>query len=146
MSMVKFNNGAKNTGLMNDFNDVFGLIFTDALLPGHLITKIPAVNISENNDQYHIEMAVPGLKKEDFKVNLEGDVLTISAEIKKEAEKEEKQYKKQEFSYSSFLRSFTLPDSVDHGSIDATYKDGVLVIEVAKKEEAKNAVRQIEIK
>jgi len=136
----------KNTGLMNDFNDVFGSIFTDTLLPNHLITKMPAVNISETNDQYHIEMAVPGLKKEDFKVNLEGDVLTISAEVKKEEKKEDKQYKKQEFSYTSFLRSFTLPDSVDHGSIDATYKDGVLVIEVAKKEEAKNAVRQIEIK
>jgi len=146
MSLIKFNNGAKNTGLMNDFNDVFGSIFTDTLLPNHLITKMPAVNISETNDQYHIEMAVPGLKKEDFKVNLEGDVLTISAEVKKEEKKEDKQYKKQEFSYTSFLRSFTLPDSVDHGSIDATYKDGVLVIEVAKKEEAKNAVRQIEIK
>ncbi|WP_316819984.1 Hsp20/alpha crystallin family protein [Pedobacter gandavensis] len=142
MSLAKFNNGAKNTGLLNEFNDVFGSIFSDALLPNHLITKIPDVNISETNDQYHIEMAVPGLKKEDFKVNLEGDVLTISAEVKKE----DKKYKKQEFSYTSFLRSFTLPDSVDHGSIDATYKDGVLVIEVAKKEEAKNAVRQIEIK
>lgn len=146
MSLVKFNNGAKNTGLMNDFNDVFGSIFTDALLPNHLITKMPAVNISETNDQYHIEMAVPGLKKEDFKVNIEGDVLTISAEVKKEEKKEEKQYKKQEFSYTSFLRSFTLPDSVDADSVDASYKDGVLVIEVAKKEEAKNAVRQIEIK
>ncbi|MBC8986611.1 Hsp20/alpha crystallin family protein [Pedobacter sp. N36a] len=142
MSLVKFNNGAKNSGLMNDFNDVFGSIFTDALLPNHLITKMPAVNISETNDQYHIEMAVPGLKKEDFKVNLEGDVLTISAEVKKE----DKQYKKQEFSYTSFLRSFTLPDSVDAASVNASYKDGVLVIDVAKKEEAKNAVRQIEIK
>lgn len=70
MSLVKFNNGAKNTGLMNDFNDVFGSIFTDALLPSHLINKVPAVNISETNDQYHIEMAVPGLKKKILKLTL----------------------------------------------------------------------------
>lgn len=100
--------------------------------------SLPAVNIRETNDAFALELAAPGMKKEDFKIDLDQRVLTVSAE-RKEEKKEEKdgKYTRREFSYHSFRRSFTLPLSADPEKISASYKDGVLHIEVAKKEEAK---------
>jgi HSP20 family protein len=107
---------------------------------------VPAVNISESENNYHVELAAPGLKKEDFRLNLERNQLTISVEQTAEQNNEQKNYSKREYSYSSFVRSFTLPDSADHGQIGASYTDGVLRIDIAKREEAKAVRRQIEIK
>jgi HSP20 family protein len=111
-----------------------------------MISRVPAVNIAESEGHYHIELAAPGLKKEDFKLDLDRNVLTISAEKTTEQENNDKQYNKREYSYTSFVRSFTLPDSADDAQIDATYTDGILKIDVAKKEEAKSIRRQISIK
>jgi HSP20 family protein len=97
----------------------------------------PAVNIVESKDEYRIEVAAPGLNREDFKINLENNEMTISAN--KEVNKEEKDetYTRREFGYSSFSRTFTLPETVVGEKIKAEHKDGILTIHVPKKEEAK---------
>lgn len=102
-------------------------------------TTLPAVNVKEDNDKFQVEVAAPGLKKEDFKVEVNRNVLSISSE--KREEKTEGQeggtYTRREFSYQSFVRSFSLPESVDAEKIEASYNDGVLVLNIPKKEEAK---------
>lgn len=145
MTLVKFNNNRNNT-LLPGFNDVFESIFNDTFFTDRMVTRVPAVNISETENNYHVELAVPGLKKEDFKLNLEQNVLTISVEQSNEQQDNQKNYSKREFSYSSFVRSFTLPESADDNNINATYTDGILSIDIAKREEAKVMRRQIEIK
>ena len=101
--------------------------------------SMPAVNIKEGDNEYNIEVAAPGMKKGDFKLNLDNNILTISSEKQqRQEEKNEKgEYTRREFSYQSFRRSFTLPDSADSDSINASYKDGILHIAIPKKEEAK---------
>ncbi len=100
-------------------------------------TTIPSVNIKENDDAFEVEMAAPGLKKDDFKIELENDVLTVSCEKKEEKNETKKRFSKQEFSYQSFSRSFTLPNTVKHEQISAKYDDGILNINIPKTEEAK---------
>jgi HSP20 family protein len=99
--------------------------------------NVPAVNITERKDDYLVSLAAPGLKKEDFKIDVEGNLLTISSEKEEENEEKEEKYTRQEYSYSSFERSFTLPNEVDKDKIDAHYQDGVLELVLPKKEEAK---------
>jgi HSP20 family protein len=97
---------------------------------------IPAVNILENETSFELELFVPGRKKEDFNVEVDEQVLTISSEIKEEEEIKEKSYSRKEYTYSSFKRAFTLPDTVNEDAIEASYKDGVLKFVLPKKEEA----------
>src|ERR1700760_3753180 len=136
MTLVKFNNNPKNT-LMPGFNDVFDSIFNDTFFSDRIISRVPAVNISESENNYHVELAAPGLKKEDFRLNLERNQLTISVEQSADHADNQKNYSKREYSYSSFVRSFTLPESADDSQINATYTDGILRINIAKREEAK---------
>lgn len=145
MTLVKFNNNRSNA-LLPGFNDVFESIFNDTFLTDRMIARVPAVNISESENNYHVELAAPGLKKEDFKLNLDDNTLTISVEQSSDNQDNQKNYSKREYSYSSFVRSFTLPDSADDSQIDATYIDGILRIDIAKREEAKAVRRQIAIK
>jgi len=145
MTLVKFNPDNKRNSLLPGFNDVFDSIFNDSFFTDRMVTRVPAANISETTDHYHVELAAPGLKKEDFKINLERNVLNISVE-QTENKQDQKTYAKREYSYSSFVRSFTLPDSADEAGIQASYLDGVLAINIPKKEEAKSTGRQIEIK
>src|SRR5690606_32294216 len=100
----------------------------------------------ETEDNFHIELAAPGLKKEDFNINLDRNVLSISAELRSEHKDNQKNYSKREYSYNSFVRSFTLPESADDNGIEAEYVNGVLKISIAKREEAKSVRRQIDIK
>lgn len=146
MSLVKFNPEKNQKSLMPGFDDVFSSIFNDTFFSDRTMTRVPAVNISESQDHYHVELAAPGLQKEDFKINLDKNVLTISVEQSTHENVNERNYNKREFSYSSFVRSFTLPDSADDTKIEASYTDGILKIDIAKKEEAKSVIRQIEIK
>lgn len=106
---------------------------------------VPAVNIKDQKGQYVIEFAAPGLKKEDFKVDLDNYVLTISSEKKEENEEKEGSYSRREFVYNSFNRSFTLPRSVNIDKIKADYSNGILAISIPKKEEEMKLSRQIEI-
>jgi HSP20 family protein len=147
MTLVKFNSDKRNNGLlMPGFNDVFDSIFNDTFFNDRLITRVPAANISETTDHFHVELAAPGLKKEDFKINLDENVLSVSVEQQNENNDTIKNYSKREYSYSSFVRSFTLPDSANADQIEAVYTNGVLKIDIAKREEAKSVQRQIEIK
>jgi len=108
--------------------------------------SVPAVNISERPNDYFIEMAAPGFAKEDFKLNVDNDVLTISAEKKNEKKDETSRYTRKEFQYSSFSRTFTMPEHVEADKIGAAYTDGVLSLTLPKKEEAKvKPVREIKI-
>jgi HSP20 family protein len=145
MTLVKFNNKTANS-LMPGFNDVFDSIFNDTFFNDRMMSRVPAVNISESESHYHVELAAPGLKKEDFKLNLERNSLSISVAQTAEQQDSQKNYSKREFSYGSFVRAFTLPDSADHSQIEATYVDGILCIDIAKREEAKAVRREIEIK
>ncbi len=109
-------------------------------------TTLPSVNIKENDDDYLVEMAAPGLKKGDFKIELNNDVLTISCE-KNSCDDNKEKYSKQEFCYLSFSRSFTLPSTAKSEAIKAGYKEGILSVTIPKKEEAKpKPARLIEIK
>jgi HSP20 family protein len=146
MTLVKFNNNKGANALMPGFNDVFESIFNDTFFNDRLVTRVPAVNVSETTDHYHLELAAPGLKKQDFRISLDRNVLTIAVEQQTENKAADKRYSKREFSYSAFTRSFTLPDQADHNRIEAAYEDGVLMVDIAKKEEAKMASRQIELK
>jgi HSP20 family protein len=110
-------------------------------------TTLPAVNIKENADSFMVEMAAPGMAKEDFTIELNNDLLTISSEKKTENEtKEGETFTRREFSYQSFSRSFTLPKTVDADKISAKYENGILSIAIPKKEEAKpKPTKQISI-
>ncbi|MCC8424727.1 Hsp20/alpha crystallin family protein [Mucilaginibacter sp. UR6-11] len=145
MTLVKFNDN-RNNALLPGFSDVFESIFNDTFFNDRLVTRVPAVNISESESKYHVELAAPGLKKEDFKLNLDRNQLTISVEQSSDQQDNQKNYSKREYSYSSFVRSFTLPESADDSQIEASYTDGILRIDIAKHEEAKAVRRQIEIK
>jgi len=103
---------------------------------------VPAVNITEEQDQYKVELAAPGMKKEDFSVDVDGNMLTISAATEEKKEEKEKKYTRKEYNYSSFSRSFTIPDEVDKGKIEARYIDGVLNLVLPKMENAKNNTTQ----
>jgi HSP20 family protein len=110
-------------------------------------TTLPSVNVKESNEAFEVEVAAPGLTKEDFKIEQNRDLLTISSEKKIENETKDGQYfTKREFSYQSFSRSFSLPNSADSEKIEAKYDNGVLRIMIPKKEEAKpKPSRQIAI-
>ena len=146
MALVKFNSPATSNALSPWFNDVFDSIFNDSYVSDRIVSRVPAVNIAENDNEYYIELAAPGLKKDDFKINIDKNILTISVEKKTESTVEDKRYNRREYGYSSFVRSFTLPEGADQNKIDAAYNDGVLEIIVGKREEAKNLTREISIK
>ena len=121
--------------LIDEFfgSDVFPGLFLD--FDKRMVT--PAVNIIENKDDYRIEVAAPGLNKADFRINIENNVLTISAEKEEKQEANEERFMRREFNYTSFSRSFTLPEIMDTEKISAKHKDGILNVMIPKKEEAK---------
>jgi len=148
MTLVKFAKGNTNKGFNSAYNDVFESFFNaDQLLSKSAVNRIPAVNIAENENEFQIEIAAPGLNKEDFKINLEKDQLSVSAG--KQEENQEvignKKYNRREYNYSVFSRNFTLPETVDTNKIQAEYKDGILFIYISKKEELKIQSREISI-
>jgi len=130
--------------LLSTFDQLFDEFF-DPSLKGEPVTRRPAVNVAEENEGFRIELAVPGLQKSDFQIDLDQDVLSISA--KKEADLPEGvAYKRHEFGAVDFERSFRLPETIDTAGIEARYENGILSILLPKKEEAKpQPARQIAI-
>ncbi len=111
------------------------------------VMNIPAVNITENKDEYKVALAVPGMKKDDFKIDVDGNMLTISSEKEESKEEKDKKFTRKEYNYSSFSRSFTLPDEVNKEKIEAKYEEGVLKISLPRREEAKkNIAKHIAVK
>jgi HSP20 family protein len=107
--------------------------------------SVPAVNITENKSNYKIDVAAPGLDKNDFKVNLDGNLLTVSSEKEVKNETKEEDYLRREFSYSSFSRCFNLPETADANNIKASHKDGVLSLVIPKKKESAKTVKEIKV-
>ncbi|MBF5027797.1 Hsp20/alpha crystallin family protein [Planobacterium oryzisoli] len=109
---------------------------------------LPSVNVKECDNAFEIEFAAPGMKKENFKINLEGNQLEISAEDKSDVQdtSSDGRYTRREFNYSSFRRSFTIPESVDQENIEASYTDGILKVVVPKKEVTVHKAKAIEVK
>jgi len=128
----------RNSRFLPGFSDdFFGKDFMTDVFDSSANKTIPEVNVLENGDSFKIEVAAPGLDKKDFKIDLNNNVLTISSEKEAKNEDEKENYIRREFSYSSFQRSFSLPESVDKEKIKANHKDGILKIEIPKRDEAK---------
>jgi len=135
MTLVKLNNDLF-PAFSNLFEDFFGR--DDEMTPTmNRWNRMPAVNIREDDNNYHLELAAPGLQKDDFKITLDNNLLTIETEMKDEKEVNKQNYSRKEFNYHAFRRSFTLPESADNEKIDAKYKDGVLNLMIPKKEESR---------
>ncbi|SRR5690554_1884672 len=132
------------SNLLEDFfNRDLPSVFSSNYNTGY---SLPKVNIKETADNYQLEMAAPGLKKSDFNLEIDNQVLTISSETKEEQEHKEGNYTRREFGYSSFKRTFNLPESIDDAQINASYNEGILRILLPKKEEAKQKpARNIQI-
>jgi HSP20 family protein len=146
MTLVKFNPMAHTTGF-NHFKTLDRLmheIFADDHnVKANKVT--PAVNIVENDSMFKLEVAAPGLAKEDFKINVEDKILTVSAEKKVETETNEgEKILRREFGYSNFKRTFTLPENVNAADIKAVYENGVLNVHLPKVE-VKKLVQTIDI-
>ena len=122
--------------------------FDDDFFPvlNNRTSSMPAVNIKEDEKHFILELAIPGMDKKDLRIDINEDVLTISSETKDERNEEKDGYKKKEFNYSSFCRSFYIPENVNREKIEAGYKDGILNVSLPKMEEEKrNLSRQISI-
>ena len=112
------------------------------------VMKMPAVNVTDNKDNYLVSVAAPGMKKNDFKIDIDGNMLSISCEKEETKEEKDKTYTRKEYNYSSFSRSFTLPENVTRQKIEATYEDGVLNVRLPKSEESKKttAIQHVAVK
>lgn len=108
--------------------------------------SVPGVNVAELEDSFRIELAAPGLDKADFTLNVDNDRLTIKAHKEVSKEEAQEKYTRREFSYNSFERSFTLPETVDQEGIHAVYENGVLNVSLPKREEEVKAAKLIEVK
>jgi len=133
-------------GIQREMNRMFNNFFRgDARDEDSALSSwTPAVDISEHDSEFVVKVEVPGVNKDDVKITLESNILTIRGEKKHEKETKEENYHRVERSYGSFQRSFTLPTTVKSDKIDAVYKDGILTVSLPKAEEAKP--KQIEVK
>jgi HSP20 family protein len=145
MTLVKTNNPFAKSfdGLMNEiFNDLpstFGKTVREDVL------GFPPVNIVEKNDTYNLQVAAPGFEKSDFKIKLDGNILTISVEKTAETKSETEKLIRREFSTKSFKRTFTVDEKIDASNISAKYENGILHVGLPKKEEVKAAAKEITI-
>lgn len=137
-TLTSRNSNGNYPNVSNWLDDVFNRdlpsVLTSSFNPG---MSLPKVNIKETADAFLVEMAVPGLKKSDFHIDLDNQVLSIYTETKEESEHKDEQYTRREFGYSSFKRTFKVPETVNDEKINAHYENGILGILLPKKEEAK---------
>ncbi|MBM1106418.1 Hsp20/alpha crystallin family protein [Aurantibacter crassamenti] len=123
-------------------NIVFPSLMNEILKPDwfggleNMNVNLPAVNIKENEKDYELELSVPGRKKEDFNIEVDNKVLTVSSDVNTEKDISKENYTRKEFSFTSFKRSFTLPETIDEEKIEANYEDGILKFVFPKKAEA----------
>jgi HSP20 family protein len=149
MSLINWaapNMGLQRRNPVSSLEYFFNDFFSKDLLSQEFAGYVPGVNIREKEKSYSIEVSAPGFEKNDFKVEVQDGVLTISGEHKTEKKEEEKNYVRREFNYGSFKRSFNLVDLVDEEKIDAKYENGVLKIELPKNEKTTTRnIKQIKI-
>ena len=147
MTLVKFRNKpfeGNFNNLMDDFFAPFASIYKDDHQTGHLKQAVP-VNILETEGSYLLEVVAPGWEKQDFKIALDKNLLTIEAERKAEAESKGVKHLRKEYSFRSFKRSFTVDEKIDTENIDAKYQNGVLTLNLPKKVEVKASAKNITI-
>lgn len=137
MSLVKFNR-PPFPRWSSFFDEHFSSPFETA-------SNMPATNIEENDNAFVISMAVPGLKKEDFDVTIEDRILTISSQKESKQEEKEKNYSRKEYSFSSFKRSFTLPENVKDDQVSASYENGELILTLPKSQLEKSSSKVIDV-
>lgn len=138
MSLIKYNT---NDFVPTSFSSLIDGLFNDSLTRAGGSVFVPKVDIMENEKAYELHVAAPGLSKEDFNIELNDNYLTISGERKFSNEKKEKNYHSIETQYGAFSRSFTLPENVDSGKINAKYNNGILELTVPKDE--KKALKSV---
>jgi len=126
--------------------DLFNEFFNDYTAPALPKWNVPAVNVSENDQAYNLYLAAPGLKKEDFKITINENSLSVSTEKSQEGAQVNEKFSRKEFSFSSFTRRFNLPEQVDQHSITAQYEQGVMTIILPKKQAEKSSTREISVK
>lgn len=133
--------------VFEDFFKPWSQWFDDSALVSR-VAKMPPVNIRENGSHYTVTLAAPGLKKEDFHIDLDGRMLTISSEKEEKKEEKDEKFTRKEYSFTSFSRSFTLPDDAKPEAIDARYENGELKITLPRKEASKKeaATKRIAVK
>jgi HSP20 family protein len=142
MALVRFQPFDRDLSTRN-FSDLLDDFFNEAVGTQGRGKFMPGMDVSETDDQYQINLEIPGMNKEDINISMEKGLLTISGEREMEKESEGKKYHRVERRYGKFSRSLQLPDNVDADSVKANYKDGILTISVAKSEE--EVKKQIEI-
>ena len=146
MTLTRFK---KPYSLSSEFDRFFNDFFlTPKATNGNgegFLSNVPAVNIEEKDKQFDINVAAPGMKKDDFKIEIDEGIMTISAETKEEHESQNDNFTRREYNYSSFSRSFTLPENINEDEVRAKYEDGVLKISIPKTEEVKQKSRLIDI-
>ena len=143
MKLTKFNHRQElfPRGMFNFLDEVFG----DDFLPT-LDTDskwVPAVNVTENEDGYSIEVAAPGLDKKDFNVSLDKNIIAIEARKESKETNKDQRFTRREFNYTTFKRNFSIPETVNMDKINAEYSDGILKIELPKVEEAKQKLNRM---
>lgn len=145
MNLIRANQFPTTSSFSSIFDDFFNRSLSSFGHDGNFLSQ-PSVNIKETDTSFELELAAPGLNKSDFKVNIDNDQLTISAERKVENEVKEESYRRREFNYTKFTRSFNIPEIVEVDNIGANYKDGVLTLTLPKRAEAqKKAPKEIVI-
>jgi HSP20 family protein len=148
MTLVKFNHHPAHRtfgGLVDEVFNNTAKLWKDDFLTSDFFGTYPPVNITENKEAYALDILIPGWSKEDFKISLENNVLSISAEKKAEQKRDDQKQIRREFSFRSFKRSFTLDESVDAEKIQAKYENGVLNLQLPKKEEAQPRSKSISV-
>ena len=141
MTLIKFKNGnaARNYPSF-DRSVAFPSFFSDALerfWTDEEVSWMPSVNIKERAGDFKIDLAVPGMDKKDFSIEVENDVLNVSGSRREEAKEENEKVTRREFHYGSFKRSFSLPENADAENISATYQDGVLSLTIARRDDSR---------
>lgn len=137
----------RNTGRgLDPWRDFFDMDFWGSSMPQSR-TALPAINISQDDKSFMVEVVSPGFKREDFKIKVDDDILTISAESKHESQQQgnNKEYSRQEYSYSSFTRSFRLPENAKDDAISAKYNEGILHITIPKTSQPEKTSKEISI-
>jgi HSP20 family protein len=142
MTLIKYSRPRRNL-VGRQFSDIMDEFFNEAVATNDASFS-PNINISETDNKLSIDVDIPGMNKEDINVNLENGTLTISGERKNKSEEEGRTFHRVETRYGSFERSFQLPDNVDEESVEASYENGILTIDIDKKEE--KVRKQINIK
>jgi HSP20 family protein len=146
MSLIKFNNRNRLFPSWNN-DSLKSFLSSDNFFNNDFFEEdslMPAMNVKEHNDDFEIEFAAPGFSKKDFEVTINDNILNVYGEKKKESEENEEEYTRKEFSYNSFRRSLSLPKTVNTDQdVKATYKNGILKLNLQKKEEAKEQPKKV---